>query len=396
LAYGVNRNIKNLEGARMNKMLKTLVFVATLTFTPLMASGEYVNKDILISAEEAMSLIGKKDVMFVSGDSDDIYKLGHVKGSVEMYAHHLHHSDISGDMHCAPLYRCIEDAEAYIGSKGIDNNTMIIAYDDFKGPNATGVYSFFTSYGHKNVKVLNGGRAAMMAIDPIQIKYDGLKEKMKEVKDAVKPAKNKLKDAKKGTLTLTAAEQTDLEALVKKASEDEKSIKDEMDALEKDLIVVKGDEKVEPKTYKIDPKNIDVSKIAGKEEIQVAMEDILKNGKNSKYVIIDSRGMAEIIGERKMDNVARGGHIPGSTFMEWNKISDLDNKKSFKSAKELEEVYAKYGVTKDKTIYAYCMVGAGRGSEHITALELLGYKNIKVFTGSWDVWGNDMNLPLKR
>jgi thiosulfate/3-mercaptopyruvate sulfurtransferase len=313
-----------------------------------------------------------------------------------MYAHHLHHSDITGDMHCAPLYRCVDDAEAYIGSKGIDNNTMIIAYDDFKGPNATGVYSFFTSYGHKNVKVLNGGRSAMMAIDPAQIKYDGLKDKIKDIKDAAKPAKNKLKDAKKGTITLTAAEKAELEAVMANAKAEENKLKAEMDAVEKDLIVVKGEETIEPKTYKIDVNKIDLSKIAAKEEVAHAMEDILKNGKNSKYVIIDSRGMAEIIGERKMDNVARGGHVPGSVFLEWNKISDLENRKSFKSAKELQDLYTKYGITKDKIIYAYCMVGAGRGSEHITALELLGYENIKVFTGSWDVWGNDMNLPLKR
>lgn len=380
----------------MNKMLKTLVFAATLTFTPLMAANEYVNKDILISAEEAISLIGKKDVMFVSGDSDDVYKLGHIKGSVEMYAHHLHHSDITGEMHCEPLYRCIDDAEQYIGSKGIDNNTMIIVYDDFKGPNATGVYSFFESYGHKNVKVLNGGRAAMMAIDPAQIKFDAIKDQIKDIKDSTKKARNKLKDATKGTVTLTDVEKTALEATLKKAKDDEDALKKQMDALEKDLLVIKGDEVVEPKTYKIDKEKIDLTFIAGKEEVKTAMEDILKNGKNSKFVIIDSRGMAEIIGERKMDNVARGGHIPGSTFMEWSKISDLENKKSFKSAKELTEVYEKYGITKDKTIYAYCMVGAGRGSEHITALQLLGYKNIKVFTGSWDVWGNDMNLPLKR
>ena len=380
----------------MNKMLKTLVFAATLTFTPLMAANEYVNKDILISAEEAISLIGKKDVMFVSGDSDDVYKLGHIKGSVEMYAHHLHHSDITGEMHCEPLYRCIDDAEQYIGSKGIDNDTMIIVYDDFKGPNATGVYSFFESYGHKNVKVLNGGRAAMMAIDPAQIKFDAIKDQIKDIKDSTKKARNKLKDATKGTVTLTDVEKTALEATLKKAKDDEDALKKQMDALEKDLLVIKGDEVVEPKTYKIDKEKINLTFIAGKEEVKTAMEDILKNGKNSKFVIIDSRGMAEIIGERKMDNVARGGHIPGSTFMEWSKISDLENKKSFKSAKELTEVYEKYGITKDKTIYAYCMVGAGRGSEHITALQLLGYKNIKVFTGSWDVWGNDMNLPLKR
>ncbi len=398
----------------MKKLLKTLVVAATVTFTPfimasengnILASAEaemassqkgYANEDILISAEEAIKLIGKDNVMFVSGDTEDVYKLGHIKGSVSMYAHHLHHSDITGTMHCAPLYRCIDDAEAYIGSKGIDNNTMIIAYDDFKGPNATGVYSFFTSYGHKNIKILNGGRAAIMKIDPVQIKYDALKAEAKKAKRAAKPAKKKLKKAKQGKIELTDAEIAELKAIVAESKKTVKELKKKMKAMEKDLMVVKGEEHVTPRTYKIDKDNIDFTNIAAKEEVKHAMEDILKNGENSQYVIIDSRAMSEIIGERKMDHVARGGHIPGAKFIEWNKISDLKNKKSFKSAQELKAVYEKYGVDKDKTIYAYCMVGAGRGSEHITALKLLGYKNIKVFTGSWDVWGNDMNLPLKK
>ncbi|WP_373001726.1 sulfurtransferase [Sulfurimonas sp.] len=380
----------------MRKMLKILALTATLTFTPLMVADEYVDKNILIDAEDAIKLIGKENVMFVSGDNADVYKLGHIKGSVEMYAHHLHHSDITGEMHCAPLYRCLDDAEAYIGSKGISNDTMIIAYDDFKGPNATGVYSFFQSYGHKNLKVLNGGRAAIMKIDPEQIIYDEIKEKAKADKKAAKPAAKKLKEAKKGKIKLTEAQVAELTAIVKKSKAKQKEYKAQMKAQEKNLLVIKGDEHVEAKTYKINKDNLDFTHIAAKDEVKHAMEDILKNGKDSKYVIIDSRSMIEIIGERKMDNVARGGHIPGSTFMEWSKISDMKNKKSFKSAKDLKDAYAKYGISKDKTIYAYCMVGAGRGSEHITALKLLGYKNIKVFTGSWDVWGNDMNLPLKR
>jgi len=286
------------------------------------------------------------------------------------------------------LYRCIDDAEQTIGKKGISNDMMVIAYDDFKGPNATGVYSFFDSYGHKNVKVLNGGRAAMMAIDPAQKEYDALNKDLKAAKKVAKESKEALK--KEG------ADKAALEAAIKKADEDAKALQEKMAIVEKRLLVVKGDEVVAPKKYKIDPKKIKYSVIADKNEVKHAMEDILKNGKNSKYVIIDSRGIAEIIGERKMDNVARGGHVPGATFIEWSQISDADKKLSFKSAAEIQKVYDNYGITKDKTIYAYCHVGAGRSSEHITALQLLGYKNVKVFTGSWDVWGNDMNLPIKR
>jgi thiosulfate/3-mercaptopyruvate sulfurtransferase len=371
----------------MNRLLKTLCLVASLSAANVLAA-DYVNKDILISAEDAVKLIGNPKVMFVSGDNEDIYKLGHIKGSVEMYAHHLHHSEIDGTMHCAPLYRCPDDAEKYIGGKGVSNDMTIIAYDDFKGPNATGVYSFFKSFGHKNVKVLNGGRGAMMAVDPAQKEYDTLNTQFKEIKKAQKADKESLKKEGADTTTLTAS--------IAKADTDMKALKAKMDDVEKNLLVVKGEEVDQPKTYKIDPKKIDYTAIADKIEVKHAMEDILKNGKNSKFVIIDSRGIAEIIGERKMDNVARGGHVPGATFIEWSQISDADKKMSFKSADQMQEVYNRYGVTPDKTIYAYCQVGAGRGSEHITALQLLGYKNVKVFTGSWDVWGNDMNLPIKR
>ncbi len=371
----------------MNRLLTTLCLAASLSAANVLAA-DYVNKGILISAQEAVKLIGNPKVMFVSGDNEDIYKLGHIKGSVEMYAHHLHHSEIDGEMHCAPLYHCVDDAQELIGKKGISNDMTIIAYDDFKGPNATGVYSFFKSFGHKNVKVLNGGRAAIMAIDPAQKEYDDLNNQSKEIKKAQKADKEALK--KEG------ADATALNASIAKADADMKALKAKMDEVQNRLLVVKGDEVDQPKTYKIDPKKLDYSVIAGKEEVKHAMEDILKKGKKSKYVIIDSRGIAEIIGERKMDNVARGGHIPGATFIEWSQISDADKKMSFKSADAIQKVYDNYGVTKDKTIYAYCQVGAGRGSEHITALQLLGYKNVKVFTGSWDVWGNDMNLPIKR
>lgn len=383
----------------MKKLLKTLCVVATLSVASLSANDGYVNKDILISADEAVKLIGDPKVMFVSGDSEDVYELGHIKGSVSMYAHHLHHSDITGEMHCEPLYRCIEDAEEYIGSKGISNDMMVIAYDDFKGPNATGVYSFFTSYGHKNVKILNGGRNAIMEIDPAQKVYDGIKDELRNEKKAGKKAQKKLKDAKKGKIQLSDAEKAELEAVVKASKAKQKEIAARMKEAEKDLLVVRGKEEVAPKKYVIKEEDLDFSHIAGKEEMAEVSAKIMESieaGKESEYVIIDARGMIEIIGERKMDNVARGGHIPGSTFMEWKKTSDLANKKSFKSAEELKAVFEDYGITPDKKIYAYCMVGAGRGSQQITALELLGYENVKVFTGSWDVWGNSLELPIKR
>ena len=213
----------------MNRLLSTLCLAASLSAANVLAA-DYANKDILISAEEAVKLIGNPKVMFVSGDNEDIYKLGHIKGSVEMYAHHLHHSEIDGEMHCAPLYRCVDDAQETIGKKGISNDMMVIAYDDFKGPNATGVYSFFDSYGHKNVKVLNGGRAAIMAADPAQKEYDALNKDLKLATKAQKDAKDALK--KEG------ANKADLDAKIAQAQTTIVDLKAKMAKVSTQLIVL--------------------------------------------------------------------------------------------------------------------------------------------------------------
>ncbi len=375
----------------MKRLLQALLFMA------LLASGSWAAERLTISGEEAYKLIDDPNVMFVDGDSETAFENGHIRGSVNMYAHHLHHSDIMGRMHCAPLFMCPKDAEHYIGAHGIDNGMTIIAYDNFRGPNATGVLAYFKSYGHKKVYVLDGGIEAIKALDPNQKLYDKLKAEARKIKKAYKKAK------KAGNLEE-----------YKKLKAKYKELKKKMAELAKKLIIQRGIKKVDlgnghyavlcpeserkitPKHYKIDPKKIDYSWIAGKDEVYHAVKDRLKNGDKSKYVVIDTRSMIEIIGERKMDHVARGGHIPTSKFIEWKHITDFKNKKSFRSKEELQKLFNKFGVTKDKTIYAYCQVGTGRGSDIITALRLLGYKNAKVYSGSWDEWGNDMNLPIRR
>ncbi len=364
---------------------KLLYFLAmTLLFT---ATLQAKTSDYLISAEDAVKLIGKPGVVFVTGDSDTTYNLNHIVGSVEMYAHHLHHSDITGEMHCAPLFMCPEEAEEYIGSKGIDNDTLVIAYDNFRGPNATGVFAFFKSFGHDKIKLLNGGYEAVKAFDPNQEIYDQYDEEYKSLRRAHSKEKKLVSDGK--------GSQAKLDAYGKKMQE----LQEKMDALYPMLLVQGGEERpeVEPKNYTVDVSKIDRSWIVGKEEIYKAMKDIREKGqKKSQYVILDSRAMNEIIGERKLDNVARGGHVPGAKFIEWSQITDFEKQLSFKDKKEMQKIFEKYGVTKDKTIYAYCHVGAGRSSHLVTALKMLGYEDAKVYTGSWDEWGNSLNMPIAR
>lgn len=307
---------------------------AMLLGTLLLAVSATAKSDVLISAAEALKLHGKPNVVFVMGDNHEVFEAGHIPGSMHMESHGLQCSDSAGKLDCPPLYMCEADAEKFIGERGIDNKTMIIAYDDYRGPNATGIYHFFLLYGHKNVKILNGGV------------------------EAWKKAGGKL--------------ETGAEKLPAK-----------------------------PKTFKV---KVDMSVLATKEQMAAGSENIMetvaKTGSRAKakYALIDSRSMAEAIGERKVDNVARGGHVPGATLMEWLQVSGAEEKLSYPSdLKKVQEKLNAAGITKDKTIYTYCHVGAGRGSYYYVLLkDLLGYPNVRVYTGGWNEWGNDMNLPIRR
>jgi thiosulfate/3-mercaptopyruvate sulfurtransferase len=101
--------------------------------------------------------------------------------------------------------------------------------------------------------------------------------------------------------------------------------------------------------------------LQGKIELLKAVEDILKKGEKSNYAIIDARGFEEIMGERKMDNVARGGHMPGAKFIEWKNVTDFDKKLSFQELEKMQKVFDQNGITKDKT--SVCVLPCGSWSK---------------------------------
>ncbi|HHD72546.1 MAG TPA: sulfurtransferase [Epsilonproteobacteria bacterium] len=334
----------------------------------------------LIAAADAIRLVGDKRAIFVSGESNDSYVRHHIIGSINMPAHSLHHSDDMGNMRCAPLYDCPEDAQRYIRSKGIKNDQMIIAYDRFRGSNASGIQSYFESFGHSNVAILNGGLDAIRALDPNQRVFDKLEAEQAAIKKEAKAAQQagEAKEAKK------------LEAQVL-------DIGAKMKLLAENLLIENGEEdQHEPSDLLLDSVQFKTQHIADKAEVKIAVDDILEHSDKSKFAIIDTRSMEEIIGRKKIDHVARGGHIPGAKFIGCENITDAKNKKSFKSTREMQKIFDKVGITRDQTIYLYSHVGAGRASYVAAALRLLGYENVKVFTGSWDTWGNDLSLPIRR
>lgn len=126
-------------------------------------------------------------------------------------------------------------------------------------------------------------------------------------------------------------------------------------------------------------------------EFVVDAADIAKQI-NADSVIVDCRSYEEYTGEKIKAGNNRGGHIPGSVWIEWKQ--NLNKDLTFKSAAELEALYKKYGITTDTPVYLYCHDGIRSTVNYFALHELLGYRHVYFFDGSWIVWDKKMEYKV--
>lgn len=105
--------------------------------------------------------------------------------------------------------------------------------------------------------------------------------------------------------------------------------------------------------------------------------------------IVDTRHRDEHAG--RLVRAKRGGSIPGAVNLEWTENLEADGR--FKSTEALRAMYAPVGVTADKAVVTYCQ-GGYRAAHTYLALRILGYPDVRNYTGSWKEWGDREDLPI--
>lgn len=105
-------------------------------------------------------------------------------------------------------------------------------------------------------------------------------------------------------------------------------------------------------------------------------------------VIIDSRDGARYRGEvEPIDKAA--GHVPSAINRFWQEGKREDG--SWKSADEQAERFA--AIDKDAEVIVYCGSGV-TATPNFFALQEAGYKNVKLYAGSWSDWSSNPDNPV--
>ena len=136
-----------------------------------------------------------------------------------------------------------------------------------------------------------------------------------------------------------------------------------------------------------------VSNFKGKYAGEVfAGKDYLKE-KEGKIVLLDVREHEFFTGEKKMDCVAKAGHIPGALNMPTSSAFKAD--KTFKTKKELAAIVESVaGKDRTKAVVTYCDTGQCCPIWSYLLKQILGYTNVRLYVGSMQEWTQDPQAPV--
>ena len=136
-----------------------------------------------------------------------------------------------------------------------------------------------------------------------------------------------------------------------------------------------------------------------REELRAYRHQVIDGVGSSDRDLVDVRSPEEFRGELAapahlpQEAAQRRGHIPGAINVPWATAVAEDG--TFKPIEQLRELYAAKGVTGDDEVVAYCRIGERSSHTWFVLHELLGYRNVRNYDGSWTEYGSLVGVPIE-
>ena len=117
---------------------------------------------------------------------------------------------------------------------------------------------------------------------------------------------------------------------------------------------------------------------------------------NQPFRLIDCRSADEYSGKRRKAGATKAGRIPKSISWDWTHAMDQGDNQSFLPHSELDQLYRKVAPNKEAPIVVYCHSGVRSSHTTFVLTQLLGYKHVKNYDGSWIAWSYNDTLPYEK
>ncbi len=109
---------------------------------------------------------------------------------------------------------------------------------------------------------------------------------------------------------------------------------------------------------------------------------------DSTVTLVDTRNIAEYAGEELKDGAARAGHILGAKNLDWAASVNYSGNHKFLPVSDLKLKFSSIGIDGTKPIVSYCHSGVRSAHTLFVLTELLGYKEVRNYDGSWTEWSH--------
>lgn len=140
--------------------------------------------------------------------------------------------------------------------------------------------------------------------------------------------------------------------------------------------------------------NYKVSKV--NKNIVVAWDEIYRNSifKDKPVFVVDVRPFDEFSGQKV--RTTRAGFIPNAINVTGSEAANDKATHLFKNAEEIRKAFADKNIDDSREIYVYCHSGDRAAHGYFVLKHLLGFKNVRVYDGSWLEWANLGALPVQQ